>query len=169
MDHWAGVTSVFTTYPLEVIRVRLAFETKRDSRSSLTQICKRIYNEKPPPPKTTSAAPAVLHAAQAITTKSGLSNFYRGFSATFLGMLPYAGMSFLTHDTAGDLLRHPMIAKYTTLPRPSNSPGNKTTTPPIMGRIIIRWGSRTGLTNLLIPIRSYKKTNASWWSGRRWT
>jgi solute carrier family 25 (mitochondrial carrier protein), member 16 len=32
----AGVTSVFFTYPLEVIRVRLAFETKRDSRSSLS-------------------------------------------------------------------------------------------------------------------------------------
>jgi solute carrier family 25 protein 16 len=31
-------------------------------------------------------------------------------------MLPYAGMSFLTHDTIGDLLRHPAIAQYTVLP-----------------------------------------------------
>src|SRR3978361_25136 len=38
----AGVTSVFFTYPLEVIRVRLAFETKRDSRSSFTRICRQI-------------------------------------------------------------------------------------------------------------------------------
>ena len=36
-------------------------------------------------------------------------------------MLPYAGMSFLTHDTAGDWLRHPSIAKYTTLPSPTAS------------------------------------------------
>jgi S-(hydroxymethyl)glutathione dehydrogenase/alcohol dehydrogenase len=36
----AGVTSVFFTYPLEVIRVRLAFETKRDGHSSLSSICR---------------------------------------------------------------------------------------------------------------------------------
>jgi len=33
-----------------------------------------------------------------------------------VGMLPYAGMSFLTHDTIGDLFRHPAIAEYTVLP-----------------------------------------------------
>jgi solute carrier family 25 protein 16 len=33
-----------------------------------------------------------------------------------VGMLPYAGMSFLTHDTIGDLFRHPAIAQYTVLP-----------------------------------------------------
>merc|ERR1712093_259028 len=42
-------------------------------------------------------------------------NFFRGFTPTIWGMLPYAGCSFLTHDTAGDLMRHPRIAKYTTL------------------------------------------------------
>ena len=30
-------------------------------------------------------------------------------------MLPYAGVSFLTHDTAGDWLRHPVLAPYTTV------------------------------------------------------
>ncbi|PHH69178.1 hypothetical protein CDD83_5813 [Cordyceps sp. RAO-2017] len=34
-----------------------------------------------------------------------------------LGMLPYAGMSFLTHDTVSDLMRHPSLAPHTTLPR----------------------------------------------------
>lgn len=125
----AGVTSVFFTYPLEVIRVRLAFETKRDSRSSLSAICKHIYNEAPPAPKPVSSAPAVAaitaSAVRAVAPKSGLTNFYRGFSATMLGMLPYAGMSFLTHDTAGDVLRHPMISRYTTLPRPEYSPSTK--------------------------------------------
>ncbi|KAG9230137.1 mitochondrial carrier protein LEU5 [Amylocarpus encephaloides] len=122
----AGVTSVFFTYPLEVIRVRLAFETKRDSRSSLSQICRRIYKEVPPAPRTTTAsAPVVVSAIQTVAPRSGLSNFYRGFSATFLGMLPYAGMSFLTHDTAGDLLRHPAISRYTTLPKTNNFPTNK--------------------------------------------
>lgn len=125
----AGVTSVFFTYPLEVIRVRLAFETKRDSRSSLSSICRKIYNEAPPPRRPAPVDGAVVDttvkAVEKITLRSGLANFYRGFSATIMGMLPYAGMSFLTHDTAGDLLRHPMIAEYTTLPKPANSPPGK--------------------------------------------
>jgi solute carrier family 25 protein 16 len=35
-------------------------------------------------------------------------------------MLPYAGMSFLTHDTVGDWLRHPSLAPYTTIPSSSS-------------------------------------------------
>lgn len=103
----AGVTSVFFTYPLEVVRVRLAFETKRDARSSLRAIGRQIYHEHQKP--RASGAPA------AVAPRAGLVNFYRGFSPTMLGMLPYAGMSFLTHDTAGDLLRHPAIARWTTM------------------------------------------------------
>ncbi|RDW69837.1 hypothetical protein BP6252_08857 [Coleophoma cylindrospora] len=126
----AGVTSVFFTYPLEVIRVRLAFETKKNSKSSLSDICKRIYHERPGlTPKASRGAAAVIDSAGAIveriTPTSGIGNFYRGFSATIMGMLPYAGMSFLTHDTAGDLLRHPLVAEYTTLPKPSSSPPDK--------------------------------------------
>ena len=135
----AGITSVFFTYPLEVIRVRLAFETKSDARSSLSEICKQIYHEKPPASaqqlssaatsinnlsyKTTplplrAAASTIASAASTLQIerpRSGLANFYRGFSPTLWGMLPYAGMSFLTHDTVGDWLRHPSIARYTTI------------------------------------------------------
>lgn len=113
----AGITSVFFTYPLEVIRVRLAFETRKDSRSSLLRICRQIYGEQErnvaAPAK--SAVPPTGIVEQAIP-RSGLTNFYRGFSPTLLGMLPYAGMSFLTHDTVSDLLRHPFISHYTVLP-----------------------------------------------------
>ncbi|TEA20758.1 Mitochondrial carrier protein LEU5 [Colletotrichum sidae] len=125
----AGVTSVFFTYPLEVIRVRLAFETKHGG-SSLPAICRRIYNEsfvrtaqaaKTAGTSATEVAPAIA----AIAPRSGLVNFYRGFTPTLLGMLPYAGMSFLTHDTAGDLLRHPSVAEWTTLPRPKDAPAGK--------------------------------------------
>ena len=103
----AGVTSVFFTYPLEIIRVRLAFETKRDSRASLRRICKTIYNEHPPTPPGS--------ALEIVKPSSGLVNFYRGFTPTIAGMIPYAGMSFLTHDTVGDWLRHPSIAQHTTI------------------------------------------------------
>lgn len=134
----AGATSVFFTYPLEVIRVRLAFETKKDNRSSLSSICRQIYHEHPTTPSGAGAGPGVQAPAavravstaaastvEAVAPETGLVNFYRGFSPTMLGMLPYAGMSFLTHDTMGDLLRHPMVAKWTTLRQPRNAPEGK--------------------------------------------
>ncbi|KAL8809459.1 MAG: hypothetical protein Q9223_006948 [Gallowayella weberi] len=116
---FAGMTSVFVTYPLEVIRVRLAFETKHEARSSLGSICKQIYHERP---ITKPSHSAVLgEAVPALPTpRSGLINFYRGFSSTLAGMLPYAGTSFLAHDTAGDWLRLPTIAPYTTTPNSKN-------------------------------------------------
>jgi solute carrier family 25 protein 16 len=133
----AGVTSVFFTYPLEVIRVRLAFETKREGRSSLSSICRQIYHEQPvqktatarlpnAPVPVANAAEAAAETIQVVAPRSGLINFYRGFSPTMLGMLPYAGVGFLTHDTVSDMLRHPSIAKYTTLqthkPQPAGKP-----------------------------------------------
>ena len=114
----AGVTSVFFTYPLEVMRVRLAFETKKDSRSSLSRICRQIYNEHPPsvPVISSTSSSATAAVVEQATPRYGLTNFYRGFTPTMVGMLPYAGMSFLTHDTLGDWLRHPAVAQYTVLP-----------------------------------------------------
>lgn len=113
----AGVTSVFFTYPLEVIRVRLAFETKH-TRTSLAEICRKIYHEHAlPKASSSSSVPAAVAATSSSHPRaahSGLTNFYRGFSTTLLGMVPYAGVSFLTHDTAGDWLRHPRVRAWTT-------------------------------------------------------
>ncbi|OCK78904.1 mitochondrial carrier, partial [Lepidopterella palustris CBS 459.81] len=120
----AGCVSVFFTYPLEVIRVRLAFETRNDSRSTLRSICRIIYNERPPPVHApaqlgpVTAVAAVMHQA---APRYGLANFFRGFTPTLLGMLPYAGASFLAHDTVSDLLRLPAVAGYTTLPNMAGS------------------------------------------------
>ncbi|OJJ51257.1 hypothetical protein ASPZODRAFT_148569 [Penicilliopsis zonata CBS 506.65] len=116
----AGITSVFFTYPLELVRVRLAFETKQSARSSLLDICRQIYHERVPSPAVPNPSSSTSAAAAAVVSKAvpsyGLTNFYRGFAPTLLGMLPYAGMSFLTHDTIGDWLRLPSIAPYTTIP-----------------------------------------------------
>lgn len=43
-------------------------------------------------------------------------------------MLPYAGMSFLTHDTATDWLRHPLATPYTTTASPNRNPN----APPVL-------------------------------------
>lgn len=117
----AGVTSVFVTYPLEMIRVRLAYETKRN-KSSLSDICKQIYNETQLPKL---ASEVQLRKATPLTATTsfrfGLMNFYRGFSTTMMGMVPYAGVSFMTHDIIGDLFRVPAVRKYTTLPHKTAS------------------------------------------------
>lgn len=128
----AGITSVFFTYPLELVRVRLAFETKKSSGVSLVDTVRQIYGERVTPPKdlptgkgvptaATAAAETVSATTQKIVPSSGFANFYRGFTPTLLGMLPYAGVSFLTHDTIGDWLRLPSLAPYTTIPRSESS------------------------------------------------
>lgn len=111
------MTSVFFAYPLDVIRVRLAFETKADSKSSLSRIFKQIYHEQPPQPRIVGDGP--MAAAESVMQKavptSGLVNFYRGFTPSVLGMLQYAGVGFLVHDTIGDMFRNKSLAKYTLL------------------------------------------------------
>jgi solute carrier family 25 protein 16 len=127
----AGICSVFSTYPLEVIRVRLAWETKSSKRVTVRQICKKIYRERPPEPVATNTATmpkpvaatveATQTAVRSATPGGGLGNFFRGFTPTLWGMIPYAGASFLTHDAAGDLMRLPAFAEYTVLPMSERS------------------------------------------------
>lgn len=119
----AGVTSVCFTYPLELMRVRMAYETRQSKHLGLVKVWRQIYHERVRPSPTHSAAAAesssvaaaesASAAASKVFPRSGIANFYRGFSPTILGMLPYAGMSFLTHDTVGDLFRLPSVARYT--------------------------------------------------------
>lgn len=136
----AGVTSVFFTYPLEVIRVRLAFET-RQRQVGIRKICREMFMERP---QTTS---------QEVTRApvTGLLNFYRGFSPTLAGMVPYAGVSFLAHDWISDLLRYPRISAYT-MPKTSLPPDSNHSKPPLYA-----WAKLTagGLAGLLSQTASY--------------
>lgn len=129
----AGMVSVFCTYPLEVIRVRLAFETRAEQRSGFFDIVKKIYKETPPPTAhhpTNPVTATAVHVVEKVTPHSGLSNFFRGFTPTLLGMVPYAGASFLAHDTMSDLMRHPAIAEYTTIPNTGREESTTTTHKP---------------------------------------
>ncbi|KAF2131636.1 mitochondrial carrier [Dothidotthia symphoricarpi CBS 119687] len=129
----AGMASVFCTYPLEVIRVRLAFETKVEQKSNLSSIVRKIYSETAAPTAHTPTNALTATAStvvEKVTPQSGLSNFFRGFTPTLLGMVPYAGASFLAHDTMSDLLRHARISAYTTLPNTSREESTITTQKP---------------------------------------
>jgi len=77
---------VFITYPLDLIRVRLAYETKA---TPYTTLVSKIYNE---------PAGRQRPAHRTWLPELKLSNFYRGFLCSVMGMIPYAGVSFFTHD-----------------------------------------------------------------------
>lgn len=99
----AGLCSVFLTYPLDLIRVRLAYVTDHH-RVKLSTVVRNIWSE----PVSTA-----LSSKWYIPTWFGhWSNFYRGYLPTVLGMIPYAGVSFFAHDLMCDLLRIPFLAPY---------------------------------------------------------
>uniref|UniRef100_A0A2K5HFQ0 Solute carrier family 25 member 16 n=1 Tax=Colobus angolensis palliatus TaxID=336983 RepID=A0A2K5HFQ0_COLAP len=73
----AGMTAVICTYPLDMVRVRLAFQVKGE----------HTYT-------------GIIHAFKTIyAQEGGFFGFYRGLMPTILGMAPYAGVSFFTFGT----------------------------------------------------------------------
>ena len=109
------MTSVFFTYPLEIVRVRMAYSTRRSSngdpqRPSFLHAMRHIYNEGPSATSTPEAG--ANPTSQSIFTRIPILKFYRGFTVTIVGMIPYAGTSFL----AWGFLR----ANFLPPPSPSN-------------------------------------------------
>jgi len=98
----AGIITTGITYPLELIRVRLAFESHHSAkdRASLLRTIRAIYLSPPPveaSPTSSSAlaAPARAPPPATSTTKPSMMHFYRGVWPTLVGIVPYAGTSFL--------------------------------------------------------------------------
>ncbi|ODQ67478.1 mitochondrial carrier [Nadsonia fulvescens var. elongata DSM 6958] len=131
----SGVASVFFTYPLDLIRVRMAFETKSNFSMStnpsstthkhgaggrLWQTCLRIYNEPPSSVASTTLSSSSSRSSIAFSSPHSpcppanrllaIRNFYSGFTPTIIGMIPYAGVSFWTHDLLHDIFRSPLLA-----------------------------------------------------------
>jgi len=118
----SGTISVFFTYPLEVIRVRMAYQTRRSTagqpqcngRPSFFRAISHIYNE-----GAVLVEPTTPVSPKRIFQRYPILKFYRGFTVTIAGMVPYAGTSFL----AWGYLR----ARF--LPPPAEGPGHKQSTP----------------------------------------
>lgn len=110
-SHWrrlasgslAGLCSVFITYPLDLIRVRLAYVTEHN-RINLMHAIKTIYKE--------PASSTLITNKYVPDWFAHWCNFYRGYVPTVLGMIPYAGVSFFAHDLLHDIFKHPWIAPY---------------------------------------------------------
>ncbi|KAJ3219353.1 hypothetical protein HDU67_001572 [Dinochytrium kinnereticum] len=80
----AGVTSVLFSYPLDILRTRLAFEVLSSTSST-------------PPQGLLATASLMLREPHPLGP--GILNFYRGFLPTIYGMIPYAGVSFLSYES----------------------------------------------------------------------
>ncbi|KZT63955.1 mitochondrial carrier [Daedalea quercina L-15889] len=106
----SGVISVFFTYPLELIRVRMAFSTRAQStqvphtfhpphtsshRPSFLGAMSQIYHEGASIPRPPSS-PLAPVSTTSIFSRFPVVKFYRGFTITLVGIVPYAGTSFLT-------------------------------------------------------------------------
>jgi len=91
-----GTMSVFCTYPLEVIRVRMAFQTRLTDktaspiRPSFIQAARTMYHE-----GTSGFLSDTAHSNH-LLDRFPVLKFYRGFTVTMMGMVPYAGVSFLS-------------------------------------------------------------------------
>lgn len=83
---------MFFTYPLDLIRVRLAYQTQA---TSYTTLVTKIYKE-----------PAATAGASNRIPTFRIANFYRGFICSVVGMIPYAGVSFFTHDVLQEFCRN---------------------------------------------------------------
>lgn len=82
-----GVISVAVSYPLDMIRVRMAYSTPAEGAPSAKarSVVQMIYRE-----------PAY---------RFGLFNFFRGFPLSLMGIVPYGGVSFLMHEHFTGLAR----------------------------------------------------------------
>ncbi|KAJ8357732.1 hypothetical protein SKAU_G00205260 [Synaphobranchus kaupii] len=70
----AGTTAAMITYPLDMVRARMAVTPKE------------MYSN-------------IMHVFVRISQEEGLKTLYRGFTPTILGVIPYAGLSFFTYET----------------------------------------------------------------------
>lgn len=114
-----GLALVCCTYPLDLIRVRMAFDTRhfvhQRQHGRLRYTVLLIYHECPP---SRPSDPQWVRFMRRVMPHHVLhiSNFYRGFYPTILGMIPYAGVSFYTHDAIHDLFRVPWLRQWTVQP-----------------------------------------------------
>lgn len=70
----AGTTAAMLTYPLDMVRARMAVTAKE------------MYSN-------------ILHVFVRISQEEGVKTLYRGFTPTILGVIPYAGITFFTYET----------------------------------------------------------------------
>ncbi|KYK58050.1 hypothetical protein DCS_05063 [Drechmeria coniospora] len=97
----AGITSVFLTYPLDIVRTRLSIQT-----ASFAELGDK-------PKKLPGMWQTMSHMMK---TEGGVSAIYRGIIPTVAGVAPYVGLNFMVYESVRKYLtpegdRHPSAAR----------------------------------------------------------
>ncbi|PHH74573.1 hypothetical protein CDD82_4880 [Ophiocordyceps australis] len=80
----AGITSVFLTYPLDIVRTRLSIQS-----ASFAELGDK--------PKRLPGMWATM--MQMVKTEGGISSLYRGIIPTVAGVAPYVGLNFMVYES----------------------------------------------------------------------
>lgn len=98
----AGVTSVVATYPLDLVRARLAVQGAVVSDSKA---------------KSGAAYRGIAHALRSIVSHEGLQGLFRGAPATLIGIIPYSATSFGVFSSVKASIRQRCGREPTTVER----------------------------------------------------
>jgi solute carrier family 25 protein 16 len=105
----AGTVAVASTYPLDIIRVRLAFDlSTKKGTAGITRYLQSLHS-----------VYSSLAAEGRTMYGFSLAGFYQGFLPTLGGILPYAGVSYFSFETQKAMYRdHFLKAHNTEIPIP---------------------------------------------------
>lgn len=104
----AGATAVLATYPLDLVRTRLAFIIEAQGASAAAGV--RVNPSTPRAPLLAPASPPTAQASlpaqrktirgmlRIILEREGVRGLYHGLGPTMLGILPYTGLKFLIYE-----------------------------------------------------------------------
>ena len=102
----AGTTAVIATYPLDVVRTRLAAHTLTHLAHAADDHARRMARRR-----------GILHELRSLYHSGGLRALYPGLAATLVGIVPYAGVNFYTYGllrqyltTHGHMERHATVS-----------------------------------------------------------
>lgn len=102
----AGAVAVTLTYPLDIIRIRMAYDLAARPASgpmTLSGVC-RSYSE------TLGGILASLLAEGRARTGIAVAGMYQGYLATVAGILPYAGVSYFSFESLKTAYRRRRLA-----------------------------------------------------------
>lgn len=105
----AGITSVCTTYPLDLVRARLSIATASiPAQQNVPALTSSHRLSSPPRTLYTKAELSVLGMGlKVVREEGGIRALYRGLIPTAIGVAPYVGLNFATYEALRGIITPP--------------------------------------------------------------